>query len=221
MNRQGRGNSADSAGAPGSAAYKRLQSQNNTEGGLNPFVYPGFFDLARKNKFVGGVLQRDTFNYALGLDVNRFIRWLNPQQTFLFSAQFFYKHVFDSPGDLVLPVPYRNIAVSPTLLLIGSGCGPKNARRPCNLQPRLFHVNDDQFLNTLQVSTSYSGGRILPSFGLFYDWDGVIVEQPGVTFVRDPFRLIFDYSRVDGPPSGMLGTVRDRDNVRFQIEYVF
>ena len=221
MNRQGRGNSADSVGAPGSAAFRRLQSQNNTEGGLDPFVYPSFLDLARQNKVVGGVLQRNTFNMAIGFDVNRYVRWLNPQQTFFISTQFFYKHVFDSPHDLVLPVVYDNHAVASSIPIIGAGCGPPSARRACQLEPRLFHLDDDRFLQTLQISTSYSGGRIVPSLGIFYDWQGVIVEQPGVTFVRDPFRFIMDYTRLDGPPTGQLGTVRDRDNVRFQIEYVF
>jgi uncharacterized protein DUF1302 len=221
MNRQGSGNSADAVGVPGSAAFRRLQSQNNTEGGLDPFVYPGFLDLARQNKVVGGVLQRNTFNMAIGLDVNRYVRWLNPQQTFFITTQFFYKHVFDSPHDLVLPVIYDNHAVASSIPIIGAGCGPPSARRACNLEPRLFHLDDDRFLQTLQISTSYSGGRIVPSFAIFYDWQGVIVEQPAVAFVRDPFRVIMDYTRIDGPPTGQLGTVRDRDNVRFQMEYVF
>ena len=88
-------------------------------------------------------------------------------------------------------------------------------------QPRFFHLADDQFLQTLLITTSYSGGRIVPSYGMFYDWQGAIVVQPGVTLVRDPFRFIFDYTRIDGPPTGQIGAVRDRDNVRFQVEYVF
>src|SRR5262249_28896245 len=153
------GNSADAVGVPGSAAFRRLQSQNNTEGGLDPFVYPGFLDLARQNKVVGGVLQRNTFNMAIGLDVNRYVRWLNPQQTFFITTQFFYKHVFDSPHDLVLPVIYDNHAVASSIPIIGTGCGPPSARRACNLEPRFFHLDDDRFLQTLQISTSYSGGR--------------------------------------------------------------
>ena len=89
------------------------------------------------------------------------------------------------------------------------------------MRPRLFHLDDDRFLHTLLVTTSYSGGRIIPSYGMFYDWQGVVVFQPGVTLVRDPFRFLFDYTRIQGPPTGQLGTLRDRDNVRFQMEYVF
>jgi hypothetical protein len=56
---------------------------------------------------------------------------------------------------------------------------------------------------------------------MFYDWQGVLVFQPGVAYLRDPFRAIFDYTRIEGAPTGALGTLRDRDNVRFQVEYVF
>jgi hypothetical protein len=39
--------------------------------------------------------------------------------------------------------------------------------------------------------------------------------------VWDPFRFVFDYTAVFGAPTGQFGTVRDRDNVRFQAEFVF
>jgi len=225
MNRQGRGPDGrptmfadDKPGTPG---YRFLQQQHNTEGGLDPFVYPGFIDLSRKGAFQGGVLQRDTFNFALGLDINRFIQQLNPHQTFFITTQFFYKHVFDSPGDLVLPVAARNLPVDPTLAAIGNLCGPKGHGRPCQLEPRLYHLADDRFLQTLLITTSYYGGRVIPSYGMFYDWQGAVVFQPGIAYSRDPFRFITDYTRIEGAPTGQLGTVRDRDNVRFQVEYVF
>ena len=232
MNRQGRGDSADalcpSPLCPDKAGLRRLEEANNIEGGLDPFVYPRFLDLTRKTPVWGRVLRRDTFNAAVGFDVNRFVRWLNPRQTFLITTQLFYKHVFDSPGDLALPVTYRNTQVAPTLPIIGSqgplglGCRDADGRkRPCALRPRLYHLGTDRFLQTLLVTTSYSGGRIVPSFGMFYDWAGTMVFQPGVVLTRDPFRVVMDYSRIEGTPTGQFGTVRDRDNVRFQFEYVF
>ena len=45
--------------------------------------------------------------------------------------------------------------------------------------------------------------------------------QPGVQFIRDPFRFIVDYTGVFGAPTGQFGAVLDRDNTRFQVEYVF
>jgi hypothetical protein len=210
FSRQGQGNSFDAfdigtgVGTPGT---KKLRSFNNTEGGVNPFVYPRFLAIGRKDPLWGTVLQRNTFNMSLGLDVNRYIRFLNPTQTFFFSTQVFYKHIFNSPGDLVLPVPFRNLPVSSKLPIIGNpndpnnplgalggGCGPKvkgapkgpggsrPGTRACDLQPRLYPLQDNQVLQTLLITTAYSGGRIVPSFGIFYDWVGSWVFQPGVTF---------------------------------------
>ncbi len=222
MNRQGVGDSRLTTFARGTPQANRLEQ--NIEGGLNPFVYPAFLDLTREKPVWGRVLQRDTFNFAVGLDINRFVRQLNPTQTFFITTQFFYKHVFDSPGDLVLPVPFRNIAVDSSLPLIGNSCGRNpvpGQGRPCWLQPRLLHLDDDRFLHTLLITTAYSGGRIVPSLGMFYDWQGAIVMQPGVALIRDPFRFVTDYTRITSVPSGQFGAVRDRDNVRFQVEYVF
>ncbi len=76
-------------------------------------------------------------------------------------------------------------------------------------------------LQTLLITTSYYGGRIVPSFGMFYDWVGGLVFQPGVTYVRDPFRVTVDYTSVKSVAAQQFGTVRDKDNARFQVEYVF
>jgi hypothetical protein len=144
--------------------------------------------------------------------------------------------VFDSPGDLVLPVPFRNLPVGRNTPIVGDpdapnnpiptlngrgGCGRKGNKHACPLRPRLLRLADDRFLQTLLITTAYSGGRIVPYLGMFYDWQGAMVVQPGVQLVRDPFRFITDYTIVDGNPTGQFGAVRDRDNIRFQIEYVF
>jgi hypothetical protein len=220
LNRAGRGSDAESIYGPGTKQFNKLLQQKNTEGGLDPFLYPSFFDLARKKPIQGTLLRRDTFNWATGLDVNRFVRWINPTQTLFFSTQLFYKHVFNSPGDLILPVVHHDFALSTQIPIAGTGCGGA-AKRPCEVRPRFLHLNDDQFLQTLLASTSYYGGRVQPQFVVAYDWQGVVLTQPGVTLVRDPFRLVFDYTRIDGAASGQIGALRDRDNVRFQAEYVF
>src|SRR4029453_8646386 len=123
MNRQGKGSSFDSfaplATGIGTPGTKRLRALNNTEGGLNPFVYPRFLATGRQEALWGTVLQRDSFNMSIGFDINRFIRQLNPTQTFFISTQLFYKHIFNAPGDLVLPVPFRNLPVDPRITIIG------------------------------------------------------------------------------------------------------
>jgi len=228
FNRQGRGNPEDNVYGLGTPQANRLRDEDNTHGGLNPFVFQRFLDLSRQNAVKGTSLRLDTFNVALGLDVNRYIRFLNPTQTFFITTQMFYKHVFDSPGDLVLPVLHRNFGVNSNAPIVGTegplaqGCVSKKGKvRNCALQPRFLALVDDHFLNTLLITTSYAGGRIVPSLGTFYDWQGAWVVQPGVQFVRDPFRFIMDYTGVFGAPTGQFGAVIDRDNVRFQVEYVF
>ncbi len=199
-------------------------SHSNLEGGLNPFSYPNF--LNNSKPIQGSLLQRNTLSYALGLDTNRFIRFLNPQQSFFISTQVFYKHMFDAPDDTVLPVPVYNYEISNKQVgvipaFLRSLCKQQKGRQ-CLLQPRLIHNPNDQILHTLLITTAYAGGRIVPSLGMFYDWQGAWVVQPGVQLVRDPFRFLFDYSFITGGiGSGQLAALRDRDNVRFQVEFVF
>ncbi|HKA56055.1 MAG TPA: hypothetical protein VKJ47_20575, partial [Candidatus Binatia bacterium] len=60
---------------------------------------------------------------------------------------------------------------------------------------------------------------ISPALNFFYDWQGAWVVQPGITFVRDPFRLLLQYNYIDGQFNG-IGFLRDRDNVIIQLEVV-
>ena len=63
--------------------------------------------------------------------------------------------------------------------------------------------------------------QVTPGYNMFFDWQGMILFQPNLRFVRDPWRFIVDYTTIN---SGVfrfpLGFVRDRSNVRFQVEYV-
>ena len=181
-------------GTPGT---KRLRSFNNTEGGVNPFVYPRFLAIGRKDPLWGTVLQRNSFNMSIGFDINRYIRFLNPTQTFFFSTQFFYKHVFNSPGDLVLPVPFRNLPVSSTLPIIGNpndpnnplgrlggGCGPKvkgapkgravpaPARAPATCSPASIPCRTTASCRRCSSPRLVLGRPHRPVFGIFYDWVG-------------------------------------------------
>ena len=159
----------------------------------------------------------------LGLDINRFIPFLNPQQTFFISTQFFYKHLFNVvpstpiPGRFVsdgevLPVPRQNIYVpNPALEDFGA------------VEPQFIRQPTDTFLHTFFMGTSYFSGKVNPAFTFFYDWGGAMVFQPAVTFVHDPFRFSIDYSILDAHTlkggSG-VSLLRDRDNIQFRLEYV-
>src|SRR5262249_37847658 len=123
MNRQGSGNASwnvYNSDTQTNGQFDKLKRQNNTVGGLDPFLYPRFLDLSRTGQVHGDLLRLDSFNASLGLDVNRFIHFLNPSQTFFITGQMFYKHVFDSPGDLVLPVVWKNVGVNSNAPVVGT-----------------------------------------------------------------------------------------------------
>jgi hypothetical protein len=190
-----------------------------TQGQLDPFVF-NMMDA----KTTGGRLTRDSVNAVVGFDVNRFVPVLNPNQTFLISTQFFYKHICNAaagrvynadgtinPNREVLPVP----ALAPYnvhLLNQGIPLGQIFVTQP-----------QDQYLQTLLITTSYRSGTINPALLMFYDWGGAFLYQPSITFSRDPFRFAVSYSILDSHTykggSG-VSLLKDRDNVEFRLEYV-
>jgi hypothetical protein len=200
---------------------------------LDPFVYHFYKDGRELNgrellngPTTGGRRVGDSINYALGFDINQFIRQLNPGQTFFISTQFFFKHLvhpakrgpiggqfgrFVERGE-VLPVTAEDVFVP----------RPETADFEA-VEPRLIRQPTNTFLHTLFISTSYRSGTVVPSFTFFYDWGGGLVWQPAITFLHDPFRLSIDYSILAaGTLKGGSGVslLRDRDNIQFRFEYV-
>ena len=162
-------------------------------------------------------------SWVLGIDLNQFIRVLNPRQSFFISTQFFYRHLINAadPGKVkfgnfqveegeVLPVPRE--FVQPFGLPDFYATEPVFVRQPT-----------DQYLQTLLISTSYFSSQVNPQVTLFYDWGGAILFQPAVTFLHDPFRFSIDYTLIEASTlkggSG-VSLLRDRDNVQFRLEYV-
>jgi len=178
---------------------------------LDPFIY--HFDANRAgqiNQNVSGNERRDSINFVLGVDTNQFIRWLNPVNSFFITTQFFYKHIKNGADDGVLPVPAKNVA-------------PAFFRNLGAVEPDFVNQYNNQYLQTLLISTAYFSGQVNPSTTFFYDWGGSFVWVPSVTFLRDPFRFTVQYNLLTaGSLKGNSGTslLRDRDNVLFQFEYV-
>jgi hypothetical protein len=184
--------------------------------GLTPEFLTDFLLPAQNQSRNGGVInpdapsfdtvyRADSLNFAIGWDMNQYIRFLNPTQTFFFSTQFFWKHIFDFDPLTSYPVPLPN-----------------------NPQRVVSRV-EDEFLQTLLINTTYNTAipgtdfnvQTTPGMSMFYDWQGMILFQPSLRFVRDPWRLIVDYTTIDsGVFRGQIGLVRDRSNVRVQVEYV-
>ncbi len=217
-----------------------------TQAQLDPFVYAGGCQDPNRMKgrvvlppgstilpaggqlCTGGRRYGDSWNFVLGIDTNQFIRWLNPNQSFFITTQFFYKHLLHGAPRVpiaealqprngpvifngeVLPVPQYNVQ---------SRASPRAGA----VQSVLIHQPIDQFLQTLLLSTAYMSGQVSPSLTVAYDWSGAVLVQPQVTLSRDPFRFTFSYSYLHAQSlkgASGISLLRDRDNVLFQIEYV-
>jgi hypothetical protein len=179
----------------------------------------------------GGGRTGDSWNFVLGVDLNQYIRALNPNQTFFITTQFFYKHLNGAVKRTPVSDPTSYLPGQPhtfngeVLPVPGYYISPDN-RGFVNQQasePGFVHNPVDQYLQTLLIATSYFSGQVIPALGFFYDWSGAVVAQPQITLSRDPFRFTMSYSylaadRLKGA-SG-ISLLRDRDNVLFQFEYV-
>jgi hypothetical protein len=186
-----------------------------TQGQLDPFIFN-----PRNN---GGRRLRDSINAMIGLDINQWIRALNPTQTFFISTQFFYKHIKNGAGNIAFaadgtPNPDREVLPIPLDLLayplrtLGARLEPFFIRQPLNT-----------YLQTVFIGTSYRSGTVSPGLTVFYDWGGAFLYQPMVAFTRDPFRFVVDYSIIDAhiyKGGSGVSLLKDRDNIQFRFEYV-
>jgi hypothetical protein len=160
-------------------------------------------------RYKSNIDRSDVARWSIGIDINRYIRFLNPQQSFVISAQAFGTHILafnDTPLAKARPTfDFAGFSVP--------------VRDPHRNNQAFVNLDPYQIINTLSISTSYRSGVISPALNFFYDWQGSWVVQPGITFVRDPFRLLLQYNYIDGQFNG-IGFLRDRDNFIFQLEVV-
>jgi hypothetical protein len=215
-----------------------------TQGQLDPFYFNDpLAGVYRSYKFpdgrrflpasqtTGGRRLRDSFNAVVGLDTNQWFRFLNPNQTFFISTQFFYKHILNAAGSnlytTVIDKSGKAIQVlnpDREVLPITGALADYGTVSPIkNIEPVYIQQPSNQYLQTLFIGTSYRSGTINPSLTMFYDWGGAFVYQPAIQFSRDPFRFAIDYSIIDAHSykggSG-VSLLKDRDNVQFRFEYV-
>lgn len=180
----------------------------------------------------------DSWNVVLGMDLNQWVRWVNPDASLFITTQFFYRHLNGAqkrepvtladgsapnylPGQKVVHrgevLPVQNQVISPDPYL-----GPGAAGFQATM-PNFVHSPVDQFLQTLLIMSPYYGGRVLPSMTVVYDWQGAWVLQPSFTYSVDPFRFTVTYNflaATDLKGGAGISLLRDRDNILFQLEYV-
>jgi hypothetical protein len=160
-------------------------------------------------RYKSDIDRSDVVRWSIGIDINRYIRFLNPGQSFLISAQAFGSHILD----------FNDTSLASVRDSFGFAHFAVPVRDPNRNNQAFVNLDPYQIINTILISTSYRSGVISPALAFFYDWQGSWVVQPGVTFVRDPFRLTLQYNYIDGQFNG-IGFLRDRDNVIVQLEFV-
>jgi hypothetical protein len=181
----------------------------------------------------------DSWNVVLGMDLNQWVRWINPDSSLFITTQFFYRHLRGAqkrepvvlaggrepsylPGQKTIHrgevLPVQNQVISADAYAGAALAGTTDAT-----VPNFVHSPVDQFLHTLLIMSPYYSGRVLPSLTLVYDWQGAWVVQPSFTYSVDPFRFTVTYNflaATDLKGGAGISLLRDRDNILFQLEYV-
>ncbi|MBM4256769.1 MAG: DUF1302 domain-containing protein [Deltaproteobacteria bacterium] len=175
--------------------------------------------------------KRDWFLFVMGLDHNQWITWLNPGNSFAFSAQIFYTRrnsqktnhndinkpfgVFNDRDEVAgrkrfFQKPITNAALA-------ARCAPgTGSRAGCSL----YKAPSRDWLTTFSVSSPYLGGNLRPSFVFFYNWHGNWLLQPGVDWkFWDPFAISIRYNLLDGRGNGGLGVLNRKDNIWVEFQY--
>ncbi len=200
-----------------------LTDGNYVSNFLGPALNQGVKNLPPGTKVFDTAQQSDSANFVMGWDMNQYIQALNPTQSFLFSTQFFMRHYFDVPQCNV----FKN-RQNANEGMESVNCFGVPVPLPNN-STRIVSRKGTEMLQTFLVNTTYNvtlpltdmTAQVTPGFGMFYDWQGMLVFQPSMRVLRDPWRFIVDYSAINsGVFKYQFGLARDRSNVRFQIEYV-
>jgi len=177
------------------------------------------------------IAKRDYLAWNIGLDHNQWIHFLNPVNSFAFSAQQFWvnrngQQTTFTPGidpsvlndKDVIAGRKRELQGPVTSAAIANVCGKgSGSRRGC----ALWEFGGREWLTTFTVNTQYMSGNVRPSFTFFYDWSGSYLVQPGLDWVFwDPFRMSIRYNYLDGRGNRGLGYQNRKDNVWFELQYL-
>jgi hypothetical protein len=211
--------------------------------GFNSAFLPGGAFSSELGSRAGHAHTRDFYLWNVGLDHNQWIRFLNPSNSFTFSAQFFWarglgvdkRYEQGVPVSLfndkeALPITNRFAAPRPDGPPRVGGNGnragactnapPKPANTPpCDFQ-RLIGFPVETQVFTLAISTPYMGGNLTPNLAFLFDMSGAWLVQPGVNWTFwDPWRMQVRYNWIDGRYAG-IGFSKTKDSIWVELQYL-
>jgi hypothetical protein len=150
----------------------------------------------------GALPTRNTLRWMIGWDRNVWLRWLNPDNSFLFSAQYFQTDIVSYTRQL------SSAAVSSIEF-------PAAGAPVTNTVPR----KNDEIMFTYIVNTLYRHGTLAPALAGAYDTRGVHVLVPSLTYqLGTNVQIALKYAIITGTFAN-LGVFRDRDELLLRVQY--
>jgi hypothetical protein len=177
--------------------------------GAGPCPSPGVGDLPTKN----------VMRWMIGLDRNVWIRWLNPENTFFLSGQYFHTNIFNYDKDIANGLPSNthsaavaNVPLDPVNL---PGVTRPMIATSYDFVPR----KQDEVTLTYLINTLVYHGTIQPQVFGAYDIRGVHAVVPSLSYQYGS-NLVFTvkYAIIMGTYAN-LGFFRDRDQLLFRVQY--
>jgi len=155
---------------------------------------------------LGDLPTRNIMRWMIGLDRNVWIRWLNPENTFYFSAQYFHTNIFSYDRDLAYAVPSSTSYVSPAPGILAANY---------HYIPR----KNDEITLTYLANTLLYHGTIQPQVFGAYNTRGANAIVPSISYQWGTnWFFTLKYAVIFGTYAD-LGLFRDRDQLLFRIQY--
>jgi hypothetical protein len=186
------------------SAVAACAAQNPATGGVGPC-----------SQTRGSLPTKNVMRWMIGADRNVWIRWLNPENTFFFSGQYFHTNIMNNDPDIANGVPSNTHLVPIGQVPVGGGVSLPLESTIFDWVPR----NQDEITITYLINTLVWHGNIQPQIFGAYDWRGVHAVVPSLSYQYGT-NLVFTikYSVVRGTFAN-LGFFRDRDELLFRVQY--
>lgn len=157
---------------------------------------------------IGGLPTKNIMRWMIGLDRNVWIRWLNPENTFYLSGQYFHTNIFNFDRGIANAVP------SSTHLDPLAPGAPIMATTLDWVSRR-----NDEMTFTYLINTLVWHGTIQPQVFAMYDARGVNAAVPSLSYQWGTnLVLTMKYAIVRGNFVN-LGFFRDRDQLLLRVQY--
>jgi hypothetical protein len=144
----------------------------------------------------GEIPEKDIFRFAVAVDKNVWIRFLNKRSMYNFTLQYFGEYILDY-DDAIRLAAFK----------FPSG--------------EFAELDEYEQKITFFTYTNYLSGKLNPQVALAWDPRGAVMVLPQVTYIFEPLRFTLQYALVAGENDVSLGFLRDRDQISLTLSVLF